>query len=252
MEKVKPNLIGPSESLLIALWVRTKILQDDPKANEIIDNIDYDFSRFEKWEKLQRITNPKTDFIDSEVSSFIKKHPHGLIINIGAGLDTRFFRLDNGTIIWYELDVKDVIELRKHFFQETERYKFIPASAADNQWIDQIKEKDRPILVIADGVLMFLEEQDVKHFFNLIIENFPQAEIVFEIVGPIFNKIKLPLLQATTSKPTLKWAIWNTRNLEQWDSRLKVIHIRKNSDSFLSFIFSTIFGNKIVYAKVIS
>jgi O-methyltransferase involved in polyketide biosynthesis len=252
MEKVKPNLIGPSESLLISLWTRTKVFQDDQKAKEIIDNIDYDFSRFEKWEKLIRITIPKTDIVDIKASSFIKKHPYGVIINIGAGLDTRFFRLDNGTIIWYEIDIKDAIELRKQFFQETKRYKFITASVADDRWVDQIKEEDKPILFIADSVLMFIEEKDVKHFFSLIIENFLQAEIVFEIIGPLIKKIKLPLIQATKGKPSFKWLIWNIHDLEEWDHRLKVIYIRKNSDSFLSFISSTISGNKIVHAQVIS
>ena len=40
-------------------------------------------------------------------------HPEGLVVNLGAGLDTRFYRLDNGTIAWIDIDLPEVVAFRQ-------------------------------------------------------------------------------------------------------------------------------------------
>lgn len=250
MDKVKPNLDGVSETLLISLWGRAEVVQRDQKAKELLAHIDYDFSRFEKFKKLLKYTIARTDIFDKEVASFIIRHPDAVVVNIGAGLDTRFFRLDNGRILWYELDLPKVIALRKQFFEETERYRFIAASLTDEVWVNQIPEKERPILFIVEGVFMYLEQEAVKQFFVRVADHFPTAELIFEVVGPLFTKIKHPLIQTTQSKPPLKWSLWRTREIERWDRRIKVSAVLEPSDTFLSLVTSKLLGNKMIRVQL--
>ena len=42
----------------------------------------------------------------------------------GAGLETSFYRNDNGKTIWYEVDLPNVIEYRKEILKQNERHCF--------------------------------------------------------------------------------------------------------------------------------
>ena len=105
---MKHNLKGVSKTLLIPLWARaieTKhpnpIIKDE-KAVEIMENIEYDFSQFDERKMPQVSIAIRTELLDNATKVFIENHPQAVIINIGCGLDTRFSRLDNGKIHWYE------------------------------------------------------------------------------------------------------------------------------------------------------
>jgi len=251
MDKVKPNLDGVSETLLISLWARAQVIERDRYAKELVQRIDYDFSRFEKWKKPLGYTLFRTNIFDNEVASFLISHPDAVIINIGAGLDTRFFRIDNGKIIWYELDLPEVIALRKQLIQETERHRFISGSITDKQWVNEIQEKNRPTLFIIEGVLMYLKESEVKKFFKCAADNFPSAEVVVEIAGPFYTKFKHRLIQSTFSKPSLHWSIWRVHELEQMDSRLKIHAVLEPKEPLSLFFTSKLLGFKIVHLQFV-
>jgi O-methyltransferase involved in polyketide biosynthesis len=247
MQKVKPNLAGVSETLLISLWSRAQAIKRDTKAKELVSRIDYDFSRFDSWKGRLKYTVLRTSVFDAEVSGFLKDHPDAVVVNVGAGLDTRFFRLDNGKIMWYELDLPAVIALRRQFFEESDRYRFIESSLSDGKWVADVKEKDRPVLFICEGVLMYLEKSDVKSFFMLVSKHFASAEMVCEVVGPVGTKLKHPLITAMESNPALNWGIWFVRSLEHWHDSIRVVGVHVLSDSLASFLISMLLGNRVVH-----
>lgn len=251
MKKVKPDLNGVSETLLISLWSRAQVIDRDKQAKQLIERIDYDFSRFEDYKTPLKYTIARTNFFDSEVSLFLQSHPDAVIVNIGAGLDTRFFRCDNKKIIWFELDLPEVIRLRRQFFNETERHRFISASLTDEEWMRDLPVKNHPLLFIVEGVLMYLEEEDVKKFFSSIADFFPNADVLCEIAGPFYTKFKHRLLQATFSKPSLHWSIWRVNALKKIAPRLKICHVLAPKEPLLLFMTSKIFGFRIIHLQVI-
>ena len=96
------KLAGVSETLLIPLWARAAetrgpdpIIQD-LMAVGIVEKIDYDFDKFNSAWKSRVGVSIRTMILDRAVEKFITRRPGARIINIGAGLDTRFFRVDNG------------------------------------------------------------------------------------------------------------------------------------------------------------
>jgi len=119
---------------------------------------------------------------DDYVNEFILKHPQGTIINLGCGLDTRFDRIDNGKVIWYDIDFPDVIEIRKRFMAENSRHIFIGNSITGSEWLTKIK-KGGPYLILAEGLFMYLIEKDLRKLFDSIHSKFKSAEIVCEVTN---------------------------------------------------------------------
>ena len=150
VEKLEQNLSGVPETLLVPLWARAvemkhsnPIVKDD-KALEIMEQINYDFGKLDEDDKnwpTQVSVVVRTGLLDKAVKVFMDKNPDGFILNIGCGLDTRFYRLDNGSIQWYDLDLPESLQIRKQFFEETDRYKMIPKSVFDYSWINEINVK---------------------------------------------------------------------------------------------------------------
>ncbi|MCL5037646.1 MAG: class I SAM-dependent methyltransferase [Chloroflexi bacterium] len=219
-KKISVNdLKGISETLLPTVYFRAKesrmadgILKD-PEAEKLIEQIDYDFSRRDHW-ITQLGVACRTEIFDNAVRKFLKKHPRGTVVNLGAGLDTRFTRLDNGRVTWYELDLPEVINIRKKFFAESERYRFIPKSAVDFSWIKEIKEKNN-ILFVAEGFLMYLDRKDVKKILLKIADNFPGMHILLETIGPMTIKFNYKKAVAENIAP-FKWGVPTVKELERW------------------------------------
>ncbi|MGD8779153.1 MAG: class I SAM-dependent methyltransferase [Ignavibacteria bacterium] len=229
------NLNGSAETLLIPLWARAQetlqpdaIIKDE-KAREIIAEVNYDNSKFKNADCLSRFgIAVRTMLLDKAVKDFINKNENAVIINMGAGLDTRICRTDNGKILWYDIDSPEVIEFRKNFFSETSRHKMIGKSVLDYSWIDEIDSNGRPLLFIVEGLLMYLDKIDVLEFMINIADTYPEAEMLFEILSPWLVKNTSP--NAPVSKTTcakLKWGVadgrlvadfyYKIRFIEQWN-----------------------------------
>jgi O-methyltransferase involved in polyketide biosynthesis len=130
----------------------------------------------------------RTVIIDSIVKKFIETHPDGTIVNLGCGLDTRFSRLDNEKIHWFDLDLPDTISLRRRFFTETERNCFIAKSVLDFSWLEDIPPGNST-LFIAEGLSYYFTESENKALISAIKQNYPGAEYVFDTLHPLFLKL---------------------------------------------------------------
>ena len=155
------------ETLLVPLYARAvdsrrkRPILNDRKAVEMVESIDWDFQRFnQKW-RIAAATL-RTAIFDVPVRDFLSRHPEGTVVEIGAGLNTRFERLDNGAMHWFDLDLPDSIELRKKFFTDSERRTTLTASVLDPGWMDAVRQSPGPYFFVAEAVLIYLTEQQVK------------------------------------------------------------------------------------------
>jgi O-methyltransferase involved in polyketide biosynthesis len=247
MEKVKSSLSKVSESALMALWEKAYVLHD-PAAIELINKIDYDFQRFRKWGLWFRFITTNTDFFDLEIRSYIATNPNAVIVNIGAGLDTRFHRVDNGSIHWYEVDLPDIIALRQQLFTETTRYRTIASSAAEPTWASQIP-KDHPILIVAEASLMYLTKDEVRQFFSIATLNFPGADLVFDVLGPLLTKFKIPTKGGSNRGSDLQWSISDPEEITALNQKIIILNEYENADSLRSALAAKILGNWIIHAR---
>ena len=136
LEKLK----GVPATLLIPLRARYLETQrddgilKDPKSVEIINSVEHDFLEFELPWDGQMMVSARTEILDEAVRKFLSENPDSVVVNLGSGLDTRSGRVDDGSMLWYDLDLSECIELRKKFFEESDRFKFISKSVLDFSW----------------------------------------------------------------------------------------------------------------------
>ena len=235
MDKISVELGDVQKTLFLPLWGRAfeskkkKPLLRDQTALEIIEKVDHDFASITKniTELSQVAWIMRSIFIDEVIKNFLDQHPRATIVNIGCGMDTTFDRIDNGSLLWYDLDLPDVIELRRKFIKEGERRKFISASFLDEAWLKEIKVVDG-VLFIAAGVFYYFEEDDVKTFLKRIADVFPGCEAFFDVSSPrgveIANK-RVITSSGLDEKSFLKWGLKNTEDILSWDNRFEILKV---------------------------
>jgi len=219
------------ETLLLPLWGRAhettkeKPRLSDEKAVEIIKNINYDFSTIAETQSLsQHGWVARSLHMDKMALDFIKEHPEGTIINIGCGMDTTFSRVDNGKIMFYELDLPDVIELRKHFFKDSKRHKSIASSFLDTGWFEKIKFSHE-VLFLAGGVFYYFDEEKIKNFFIAAANYFGKCSFYFDSMSPMGVKIgnkKVLKSGGMGGVSSVGWGLKRAKFLERWDKRFRV------------------------------
>jgi O-methyltransferase involved in polyketide biosynthesis len=187
-DKVRVKLTGISETPLFPLWARAKISRDHPllfcdaKAVELVEKIDYDFSTLAAipFEGNLLPIVARARHFDDRIKAYMTAHPHASVVNIGAGLDTTFYRVDNGAIHWYDLDLPPVIAFRKELIPETDRSTCIAQSFLDPSWCADVAYRDG-VFMVAGGVLRYFDESRVKQLLAMLADNFPGGEIVFNV-----------------------------------------------------------------------
>ncbi len=222
------KLKGVPRTLLIPLrgrYLETKRddgIINDPKSVEIIDSLDHDFDESELPWDGQLLISVRTEILDEAIRSFLDENPDSVVVNLGCGLDTRVHRVDNGTVHWYDLDLPDTIEIRKKFFEENRRYKFIAKSVHDFAWMDEI-EKNKKTLFIAEGLFNYFTGEQVKDILLTIKSNFPSAEIVFEAYSRLMKWWWHRHRHVRKAVSMFKWGVGTGKKLERWDSGIKFI-----------------------------
>jgi O-methyltransferase involved in polyketide biosynthesis len=198
----------------------------DNKAVEIIDKLNFDTKPYLQ-KRAYHSAIVRTYLIDNGVQKFIQENPTGVIINLGCGLDTRISRVDNGQIKWFDLDLPEVIELRKKFFKENERIKFIAKSVTDYSWIDDLKIiENEKILIIAEGLFPYFNENTIKEIFQNIINSFPNAEMYLTVLHTFL------IGKEITKGTVFSWGIEDAIDIEKIDNRIKLIEFWRSSDFF--------------------
>jgi len=200
----------------------------DKKAVEIIDKLNFDTKPYLQ-KRAYHSAIVRTYLIDNGVKKFIGENPTGVIINLGCGLDTRISRLDNGQLKWFDLDLPEVIDLRRKFFQENDRIKFITKSVTDFSWIDDIKLPDKSkVLIIAEGLFPYFQESEVKTIFQNIINRFPDSEMYLTVLH------KFLIGKEITKGTVFSWGIEDATDIEKIDNRITLLESWRSADFFRS------------------
>lgn len=226
--------LGPvQKTLLLPLWGRAvetnkaRPLLVDQTAAAILAKLDYDFST------IARNISPISQLAwiarslrtDRTIRDFLNRHPGATMVNLGCGLDTTFERVDNGRLRWYDLDLPDVITLRKQFIQESARRQFIPCSLLDDAWMRCVPPSGA-VFLVASGVLYYFEEAQIKALLIRLADTFPGCEILFDACSPrglrMANK-KVIKAGGMDESAVLKWGIRRAAEMQSWDDRIAVV-----------------------------
>ena len=187
-EKIKPVLTGAAETMLQSFYARAKYSRTknhkfyDAKAIELVEKIDYDFSKAEKDSTMSDGVIARTIVFDELVKDFIDKNPDCTVVNIACGLDTRFYRMDNGKITWNNVDLPETIEVRDAIYGESGRVSTIGISALDPAWAEKVTKRGKMLFVI-EGLSMYLTAEENAQMLSIIRDNFDNAAVFFETIS---------------------------------------------------------------------
>lgn len=192
--KIRPVLNGSAETMLQSFYARAKYSKSknhkfyDAKAVELVDKIDYDFSAAEKDLAMGSGVIARTIVFDELVKAFIDEHPCCTVVNVACGLDTRFYRVDNGRIVWYNLDLPETIAVRDQIFRESGRVSSVGISALDPEWTQRIETRNDKTLFIIEGLSMYLTAEENEQMLKIIRDNFDNAYIMMECLAKAWVK----------------------------------------------------------------
>jgi O-methyltransferase involved in polyketide biosynthesis len=178
------TLKNEMETLLIPLYGRAKMSKKgmfpDNDAESTIAQIDYDFSKLRIPEKTQIMLSIRGSLIDDFTKEFLAEHPDSTVIYLGCGLDSRAKRLNFPAKLWYDLDFPQVIDIKRQLYDETKNYRYISSSVTDWEWMDNVECDGSPVLIIAEGLLMYLNENDIRALFLKMRDKFRDAVLIFD------------------------------------------------------------------------
>jgi methyltransferase (TIGR00027 family) len=218
------SLTPHQKTALVVLYQRAKESRKpggkikDSWAEEMVDRIEYDFSDLDSDLRGQAGIAARTQIFEREVTKFVERCPDGTIVNLGAGLDTRYFRVDNGSLRWFDVDLPEIIDLRREFLDESERLSFISRSVLDFQWVQMIPS-DSHTLFIIEGLLIYFDEDHVRALFRHIADRFPGAEVLFDSSSPMHLAAETPGIDKELTP--FKWGVASIEELEKWDPRIR-------------------------------
>ena len=230
-EKVLQSLEGVSETLLMTLYARARESQrpnamiKDDMAVEMVNEIDCDFShlRMQRHDEVAVIMRMRK--FDNQVRNFLAQSPEAIVVHIGCGLDTRFERVDNGRVEWFDLDMPDVMALRQILIRtDSSRYHTLAISVFENGWLEEASRfKPHPFMFIAEGVLPYFKEAQVKALFLKLCKHFPGCELVCDAHTPIVIWVDNFHLAYAKVKARLHWSIKDGKEVEDWGEGIRLL-----------------------------
>lgn len=225
----KVALSGAKETLLITLAAKAgesrlpDSLLQDRFAAEAMARIDYDFGRLGIDRDMMIGLALRAHVMDGWARDFIDQHAGATVLHLGCGLDSRIFRIaPPAGIRWFDVDYPDVIALRRQLYPGREGYELLGSSVTETGWLAAVP-RDKPILVIAEGLLPYLQEPEVESLLGRLIGHGPGGELVFDA----YSRVGLTLIgwqpSVRATGATLHWALDDPAELTQRFPRLTLL-----------------------------
>ncbi len=198
-------------------------------AEEAMRHIDYDLSKqltgvaaWSIWKDIgPTIIATRAATFDLLTTRFLADHPNAVVLQVGCGMDSRVFRVNPPAgVEWFDVDYPDVIDLRRQLFPERDAYHQIGAPLDDLRWLDEVP-RDRPGLLIAEGVLHYLSETEVKALLNAVVTHFPGGQIIFDICNSFIVKSAGSNVGGTGA--TYKWGLDEPQDIKRLEPKLELI-----------------------------
>ena len=212
--KEKVDVTGVPETMIQTLYARAKEsgkenakIHDDMAA-EMVSRLDYDFSKADQDKAMSYGVIARTIVLDEMVEKYLSGHPNTIVVNIASGLDTRCYRMQGKYVRWYNVDLPETMKIREKFLTENGSISQIAKSAMDASYIDDIEYGGENVLVIIEGLSMYLSEAEVLQMMSIIEKTFRKVTVMIETMSPFVVKhIKEKSIEGSHAKFT--WGVKN-------------------------------------------
>ncbi|KAI1361719.1 S-adenosyl-L-methionine-dependent methyltransferase [Xylaria arbuscula] len=233
-ERTKVNLTGVTETLLIPLLGRAadavteRPILGDPYAKGVVEKLDYDFTKLPMPASHAGAVALRTRFYDRWTSAFLAAHPHATVLHLACGLDSRNQRVEWGpTVRWIDLDLPEVVELRRQVLPVSlpgRDYQLVAADITEDAWLKEIPT-GRPVLVVMEGLLSYLLPKDAMGLLRRLVETFKEGELHFDSMNAKVlsagNKQTKVAVSQTGAK--FQWAVDDLKDIEKVHPHLRLL-----------------------------
>jgi O-methyltransferase involved in polyketide biosynthesis len=229
------NLSGVPETMLWTLHNRAAEARrsdtylPDPECLRIHAAISYDY-----WRSFGRPDDShpmRSRIFDAAVKPWMKAHPGGTVVELGAGLETQFQRCDDGQAQWLCVDLPEALAVRARFLKPAPRCRHVARSALDLAWMDEV-DATRGVFVTAQGLFMYFAEEEVRRLLVAMVDRFAGLEIMFDTIPPWFARQTLSdrgfRKTAHYVAPRMPWGIRRDdvdRTLRGWSERIASVTV---------------------------
>lgn len=190
-KKIRVDFTGAPETMLATLYGRAldadadRPILGDTYAKELVQRLDYDWSKTAITAKNAPSVTIRSAHFDGWARQFLAVHEEATVLHLGCGLDSRFLRLRPGPgVDWYDVDYPNVIALREQFYPPGASYRLMSASVTELDWLSAVPA-DRPVLVLGEGLTMYLTKESGLALLRRVVERFPSGELQFDV----FNRL---------------------------------------------------------------
>ena len=242
-----------AETLLIPLYYRVKEsrrknpILNDKVAERLVESLEYDYSRFDGAKLSEVGCVVRGWYFDRAVQRFIEAHPNPVVVNVGCGLDTRFQRIGSGKAIFYDMDLPEVITLRRELIPEQPGNPYIAASLLETDWMDDLRRRhpEADFIFIVEGVWMYFYEKQVKTFLHHVAERFGGGELWFDVCGTIMSRHGVKPDSLRRHGAQIRSGLSDGHLVERWEPALHLMEQANYMKFFRSrwgFFFGQILG----------
>ena len=193
----------------------------DHFAAQDVARIDYDFRRIHRY--VRPATNQFTVALrsaqfDAWITDYLNGHPDAVVLHLGCGLNSRAFRIAAPEgVRWFDVDLPELIALRRQLYSESETYRMIGSSVTDPGWLDELPAGG-PVMIVAEGLLMYLTPTEVADLLHRLLDRFDTGELLADLLskwGPRLSKV--------SASGIIKWGTRDGGEITRWDARLRLI-----------------------------
>jgi O-methyltransferase involved in polyketide biosynthesis len=187
-QRVTVKLTGVPETLLWPLYgraseaTRSDGLLRDAGALRLMASIDYPFE--ERFGRPSQVFALRARCFDKQIGEFLARYPDALVVSLGEGLETQFWRVDNGTVHWLTVDLPETLEIRHTLLPDGPRRQSLASSAFDSAWMEHVEgllaERSRRVCIVAQGLLMYFDRDQADGLIRQCASRFPGSTMVFD------------------------------------------------------------------------
>ena len=168
---------------------------------------------------------------DSYTRKFLEEYADGLVVSLGCGFDTRYWRISNERWKYIEIDLPNVIEVKKKVLDDIVTYTMIGGSVLQEDWIKRILSMQKEhVLFLSEGLFMYLPKDGVISLFQRLAESFVKSEIVFEVINEKYTKglwkkivaSKMSTL-GTQAGSSYDFGVRDAKDVEAYGDNIKVV-----------------------------
>lgn len=241
-----PVAIKASETL------RKKPRVRDDVAVKMIKALGIDTAPYDKFMSHEGVI-ARTVMLDKTLARYIEQNPKAIIVNMGAGFDNRFSRIDNGKIFWFDLDLPDSIALRKKVFEERERVFMLEGSVLDDGWVPAVKKEIKKrggaakakVLFIAEGLFMYLTLEEIATLLSILKENFASGTLIAEQNNPMLVNHQKYHDTVNATNAVFKSGTWSAKEIAALCPGMTLVDERSFNEemskhSFRGWLFATL------------